>query len=324
MVPPTPEGSKGEPGIPWHVQDFATFQLRPVAFRTLRLAEGIPTLDPTKNGLNRTVRNWQTKRKTEKRPWEKRGKAVWQALKIVIKNWKDDDFSSKIWGPRKWLIFKGKMWVFREGKLRLVASPKKNCFQISWYLANILSWYIHRHKSTIKSPGPFTDGLKARTFVFCSFNMTCLFPSIRTLLTGKSKTSFSNRNKNTTGNLPRSSEVAKLIRFGSKFPTDQVRCTWIVMSACRHVTEFTILGYMYIYIYTLGAWGSPGTPAPRGFIYMKLGWGWGGVGVGWGGDGNVPCTCTHGRCYATSCSLHLHTWSVLRKSWDWGGVRWGW
>ena len=51
--------------------------------------------------------------------------------------------------------------------------------------------------------------------------------------------------------------------------------------------------------------------------------GWGGVGVGWGGDGNVPCTCTHGRCYATSCSLNLHTWSVLRKSWDWGGVGWG-
>ena len=63
-----------------------------------------------------------------------------------------------------------------------------------------------------------------------------------------------------------------------------------------------------IYIYTLGAGGSPGTPAPRGFIYMKLGWGWGGVktffelahmvgatqvmgwggvGVGWGGDDNV-------------------------------------
>ena len=36
-----------------------------------------------------------------------------------------------------------------------------------------------------------------------------------------------------------------------------------------------------IYIYTLGAGGSPGTPAPRGFIYMKLGWGWGGVGWGW-------------------------------------------
>ena len=52
--------------------------------------------------------------------------------------------------------------------------------------------------------------------------------------------------------------------------------------------------------------------------------GWGGVGVGWGGDGNVPCTCTHGRYYATSCSLHLHTWSVLRKSWDGGvGVGWG-
>ena len=41
------------------------------------------------------------------------------------------------------------------------------------------------------------------------------------------------------------------------------------------------LFYLYIYIYTLGAWGSPGTPAPRGFIYMKLGWGWGGVGWGW-------------------------------------------
>ena len=42
--------------------------------------------------------------------------------------------------------------------------------------------------------------------------------------------------------------------------------------------------YIYtinIYIYTLGAGGSPGTPAPRGFIYMKLGWGWGGVGWGW-------------------------------------------
>ena len=70
-----------------------------------------------------------------------------------------------------------------------------------------------------------------------------------------------------------------------------------------------------------------------------MGLGWGGVGMvtflalahmvgatqvmGWGGDGNVHCTCTHGRCYATSCSLHLHTWSVLRKSWDWGGVAWG-
>ena len=51
--------------------------------------------------------------------------------------------------------------------------------------------------------------------------------------------------------------------------------------------------------------------------------GWGGVGVGWGGDGNVHWTCTHGRCYATSCSLHLHTWSVLRKSWDGVGLGWG-
>ena len=35
--------------------------------------------------------------------------------------------------------------------------------------------------------------------------------------------------------------------------------------------------------------------------------------MGWGGDDNVPCTCTHGRCYATSCFLHLHTWLVLRN-----------
>ena len=36
-------------------------------------------------------------------------------------------------------------------------------------------------------------------------------------------------------------------------------------------------------------------------------------GMGWGGDDNVLCTCRHGRCYATSCFLHLHTWSVLRN-----------
>ena len=51
--------------------------------------------------------------------------------------------------------------------------------------------------------------------------------------------------------------------------------------------------------------------------------------VGWGGVGmmtflelahmvgatqhHVSCTGTHGRCYATSCFLHLHTWSVLRN-----------
>ena len=50
-----------------------------------------------------------------------------------------------------------------------------------------------------------------------------------------------------------------------------------------------------------------------------------GVGVGWGGDDNILCTCTHGWCYATSCLLHLHTWSVLRNTmgWGWGGVGWG-
>ena len=45
-------------------------------------------------------------------------------------------------------------------------------------------------------------------------------------------------------------------------------------------------------------------------------------GMGWGGvgDDNVPCTCTHGRCYATSTFLYLHTWSVLRNIMGWGGV----
>ena len=62
-----------------------------------------------------------------------------------------------------------------------------------------------------------------------------------------------------------------------------------------------------------------GNSCPKGFFWS------------WGGNGNVPWTCTHGRCYATSCSLHgrcyatscslyLHTWSVLRKSWDGVGV----
>ena len=34
---------------------------------------------------------------------------------------------------------------------------------------------------------------------------------------------------------------------------------------------------------------------------------------------HVSCTCTHGWCYATSCFLHLHTWSVLRNIMGWGG-----
>ena len=79
----------------------------------------------------------------------------------------------------------------------------------------------------------------------------------------------------------------------------------------------------------------------HGRCYASHGVGWGGHddvpctcthgrcyashGVGWGGHDDVPCTCTHGRCYASHgvgwawwCSLHLHTWSMLRKSW--GGV----
>ena len=72
---------------------------------------------------------------------------------------------------------------------------------------------------------------------------------------------------------------------------------------------------VYIYIYPRGG-RFTGNSCPVGVyinIYMKLlhGWCYASSGVGWGGDDNVPCTCTHGRCYATSCFLHLHTWLVL-------------
>ena len=49
---------------------------------------------------------------------------------------------------------------------------------------------------------------------------------------------------------------------------------------------------------------------------------------------HVSCTCTHGRCYAISCFLHLHTWLVLRNMFlalahmvgatQHHGVGWGW
>ena len=57
-----------------------------------------------------------------------------------------------------------------------------------------------------------------------------------------------------------------------------------------------------VYIYKVTAW-----------LMLRKQWGGVGLGMGWGGDDNVPCTCTHGRCYATSCFLHLHTWLVLRN-----------
>ena len=47
------------------------------------------------------------------------------------------------------------------------------------------------------------------------------------------------------------------------------------------------------------------------------------VGVGWGGDVNVPCTCTHVRCYAIGCFLHLHTYLMLRHRMFLVGLRWG-
>ena len=68
--------------------------------------------------------------------------------------------------------------------------------------------------------------------------------------------------------------------FGSGFNWDPN----ILYNSCIYTCLF--------YIISLGAGGSPGTPAPWVFIYMKLlrgwcyassgvGWGWGGVGWGW-------------------------------------------
>ena len=58
---------------------------------------------------------------------------------------------------------------------------------------------------------------------------------------------------------------------------------------------------------SLGTGGSPGVDMVD--ATHEVGGG-GGVGVGWGGDDNILCTCTHGRCYATSCFLHLHTYAT--------------
>ena len=55
----------------------------------------------------------------------------------------------------------------------------------------------------------------------------------------------------------------------------------------------------------------------------KLGRCYASTGVGWGGDENVPCTCTHGRCYATSCSLHLANLVDATQVLGWVGVGWG-
>ena len=62
--------------------------------------------------------------------------------------------------------------------------------------------------------------------------------------------------------------------------------------------------------------------------HHRVGLGWGGVGITFlalahmvgATQHHVSCTCTHGWCYATSCFLHLHTWSVLRNIMGWGGV----
>ena len=65
---------------------------------------------------------------------------------------------------------------------------------------------------------------------------------------------------------------------------------------------------MYIYIYPMGG-RFTGNFRPVGvYIYIYI-WSYYMVDatqvMGWGGDDNVPCTCTHGRCYATSCFLAL-------------------
>ena len=62
-----------------------------------------------------------------------------------------------------------------------------------------------------------------------------------------------------------SNEVKDFMGFGKK-------CYLGLVDLCMNMYACST------YIYTLGAGGSPGTPAPRGFIHMKLGWG----GVGWG------------------------------------------
>ena len=83
------------------------------------------------------------------------------------------------------------------------------------------------------------------------------------------------------------------------------------------------------YIKTLGTGGSPGVDMVDATHEVGGGVGWGGVGmitffalahmVG-ATQHHVSCTCTHGWCYAASCFLHLHTWSVLRNTMGWGGV----
>ena len=47
--------------------------------------------------------------------------------------------------------------------------------------------------------------------------------------------------------------------------------------------------------------------------------------MGWGGVDNVVCACTHGRCYATSCFLALaHMVGATQLLLGWGGVGLGW
>ena len=76
----------------------------------------------------------------------------------------------------------------------------------------------------------------------------------------------------------------------------------LLFRCCLHINRMT-----------LGTGGSPGVDMVDATHEV-------GGGVGWGGDDNVLCTCTHGWCYATSCFLHLHTWSVLRNTMGWVGV----
>ena len=45
--------------------------------------------------------------------------------------------------------------------------------------------------------------------------------------------------------------------------------------------------------------------------------------MGWDGDDNVPCNLDSENQQSHEKTLHLHTWSVLRKSWDGVGSGWG-
>ena len=120
---------------------------------------------------------------------------------------------------------------------------------------------------------------------------------------------------------------------GPAIPGASRGCKWlVVLYSTMYIYMFQGTAMGALYIYTLGAWGSPGTPAPRGFIYM---WGWGGVGVGlgWGGVGMVTFLALAHMVGATQVmgwgGVGMITFFELAhmvgatQVMGWGGVGWG-